>query len=239
MPTNQLTSEIAVLLPKLYLEQKLSLNQIGERLSKHNTTIGRWLMKLGIPRRGLREGLKLRKGKPKPSRDRLVELYWGQKLSLEKTAKILGVSRETVTRWLREENIRVRGTSEVRKGVPGPRGPKAFGWKGGRRDKGDGYVHIYAPSYHRHDSQGYVPEHIMVWEKVHQKRLPEGYVIHHLNGIRDDNRPENLVALPKSGHTRREMAEVYKKRIRQLEVENRQLKRALEDAQMIFYISEN
>ncbi len=39
-----------------------------------------------------------------------------------------------------------------------------------------------------------------------------------------DNRIENLIALSRDGHSRVEMAEAYKKRIRQLEKELRNVK---------------
>ena len=69
----------------------------------------------------------------------------------------------------------------------------------------------------RAQSNGYVREHILVWEQTHGQPLPEGWAVHHLNGIKDDNRAENLAAMSKSGHTRSEMAEAYKNRIRELE----------------------
>ena len=51
---------------------------------------------------------------------------------------------------------------------------------------------LFMPAHHRAATHGYVMEHIVVWEHTHGQQVPEGYVIHHLNGVKDDNRPENL-----------------------------------------------
>ena len=89
-------------------------------------------------------------------------------------------------------------------------------WKGGRTIDKHGYVQLRVErGQHKPGTQQYVREHRKVWEDAHGP-LPTSYIIHHLNGIKDDNRLENLAAVSRSDHHVRH-AEPYERRIRELE----------------------
>lgn len=64
-----------------------------------------------------------------------------------------------------------------------------------------------------------MPEHRYIYEKSTRKKIPKGWVIHHLNGLKGDNRPENLVAMPKGDHDTKTLVNTLKNRIRELEQE--------------------
>ena len=120
------------------------------------------------------------------------------------------------------------------KRMAGQKGDKSIAWHGGISVRPDGYVKLYNPNYPRADSNGYVLEHIYIWEQVNNRQLPDSWVIHHLNGIKNDNRPENLLALPEKKH--RLVLSEKSKRIRELEAKVKLLEKALNNNQMIFTI---
>ena len=83
-----------------------------------------------------------------------------------------------------------------------PIGEASSKWKGGEHKNSDGYVIIYHPNHPRAHSDGYVKRSILVWEEANQKPFPVGKEPHHDNEIRDDDRPENIIPLTHSEHTR-------------------------------------
>lgn len=112
-------------------------------------------------------------------------------------------------------------------------------WGGGRVFC-KGYYYIYKPDHPRAKlNKKYVTEHIVVWEEYHKQPLPQGWLVHHINGIKSDNRPRNLLALPRQKHQVNSLLLEAQKRLREMEIENKQLCRAFENSQSIFYISEN
>ncbi len=90
-------------------------------------------------------------------------------------------------------------------------------WKGGRVKTANGYITVYKPDHPRATggNRKYVLEHILIWEEAHGKPLPQGWIIHHINGIPDDNRIENLIALPRKKHYL--VLQAKAKRIQELE----------------------
>lgn len=81
------------------------------------------------------------------------------------------------------------------------RGEKSGNWNGGVQKTKKGYRLVLCPEHHRADTRGYVMEHILVWEKESGVQLPSNCCVHHLNGIKDDNRIENLCVMLHRAHT--------------------------------------
>lgn len=81
------------------------------------------------------------------------------------------------------------------------KGDKCNFWRGGVSITTKGYKAIKKPRHPRADSKGYVLEHILVFERETGISVPYGCCIHHINGIKTDNRIENLCMMKHSAHT--------------------------------------
>ena len=72
------------------------------------------------------------------------------------------------------------------------RGQKSPLWKGGRFVDKSGYVRLHNPSHPNCDKKGYVAEHVLVMSNFLKRPLEKGELVHHKNGVKNDNRIENL-----------------------------------------------
>ena len=82
---------------------------------------------------------------------------------------------------------------EIRKKMgEGKMGIKHYNWKNGRARHTRGYILILQPSHPACNKRGYILKHRLVAEECLGGYLTKEEVIHHINGILDDNSPENL-----------------------------------------------
>lgn len=73
-------------------------------------------------------------------------------------------------------------------------------WKGGFYFSKVGYKYIYKKDHPNCTKLGYVLEHRLVMEKKLGRFLSTSEIVHHINGVVDDNRPENLEVMSQSEH---------------------------------------
>lgn len=107
---------------------------------------------------------------------RVYELY-DTLMTTEQVGKILGCSRSTIDRLLKSTR-RLREKKRT--------GHLNGKWKGGRYKMVNGYIaKMIAPARYRY-------EHRIIMEQIIGRPLKKSEVIHHRNGDKTDNRPENL-----------------------------------------------
>ena len=88
------------------------------------------------------------------------------------------------------------GKKHSRQSIDKMSGENGSRWSGGR-SYSEGYVRVFCPSHPYATDRGYVYEHRLVMEAHLGRVLLPTEIVHHINGIKDDNRIENLALFSK------------------------------------------
>lgn len=83
---------------------------------------------------------------------------------------------------------------------------------GHKKKRKDGYICIYFPDHPNSTKDGYIMEHILVAECLLGRHLNREEVVHHKNGVRDDNRKENLEVMTFKEHAAYHMKKRHENR---------------------------
>ena len=125
-------------------------------------------------------------------------IYAIKKLSI----KVIGGVKERRLNKDRSKNVSIA----LNKKYPNGRfGELAANWRGGKRRCGTkmAYVAVLSHGHPFSDGDGYVMEHRLVMEKHLGRLLDPKEIVHHKNGIKHDNRLENLELVESRGtHTK-------------------------------------
>ena len=138
------------------------------------------------------------------TREQLHAMYHDEKLSMHQMAERLNVTYGAIYYQMRKHGVSTRSHDDAlitlgKSGrYTGERNPR---WTGGRHISTQGYVLVRMPDHPKACNRGYVREHVLVWERHHKTSLPKGWHVHHKNGVKTDNRPENLEAMTHQKHS--------------------------------------
>lgn len=159
------------------------------------------------------------------TKEMLEELYLNRNLGMERIAKLLNVGVRVIRTRLDKYSIPKRGFGHT--GIPPRLGAKlsdetkrkiAIAHTGKRLSKehrdnisksstdreyylNNGYAFIRVDGHHRAIRGWRVKRAIVVAEEKIGRRLLDNEVVHHINGIRDDDSPDNLIVMTNSKHS--------------------------------------
>lgn len=157
-----------------YIDKKKTMSEIAEEIGCNPATI---LYRLR------RAGIKTRKRNEYPPTEN-VKKAW-VRIGKARKGKVLSEStRQAISKA--HKGMRLRNDYE-------------FG--GHEKIRTDGYVSVYCPDHPTASKDGYVLKHRIVIETHLGHAVPNGYIVHHKNGKKDDNRLENLELMKRGEHT--------------------------------------
>jgi len=184
----------------LYWDEEKTLGQIANIYGTNPQAVGRRLKNANIPRRSNREShVVFYRKKPRHvfEKEELEKLYWQERRSIAKIAQVYKVSYTAIYWAMKRLGIPKRSKSTAQERDKNPN------WTGGRFKNSSGYIQVHTPHHPYAMKHGYALEHRLVMEKRLGRYLVPWEKVHHINGIKDDNRPENLLLVSQLNHTLR------------------------------------
>jgi predicted DNA-binding protein YlxM (UPF0122 family) len=175
-------------LRQMYHDEHLTLREIAERCNVSYTTINKWVNRHGISTRAPEESRELRgtgdnqfDGGVHHNSEWLYERYYGDNMTISEMADAAGVGDASIIRQMDRRGIERRPNYVTRV----------------LRNPGAGFVQADARGYEmiKHSVKDHTynfPIHRLLAIAEYGYEVVKGAVVHHKNGIKWDNRPDNI-----------------------------------------------
>lgn len=161
-------------LEKMYIIENIPMYKIAKISNVSVGWVFNQLHKYQIPTQPAHKGM-FGKHQSEEVKDRISRFHKGKTVTLSTRIKI----------------------SNAHKGLL--RNPSHYG--GHIKKHKSGYLLVYLPQHPYATKDGYVFEHILAYERAHNCVVDRSrFVVHHINEIKTDNSPENLVLMTASEH---------------------------------------
>lgn len=140
-----------------------------------------------------------------------VPKSYGDRRGFYCSSKCYGVSKEGKPSWNKGKKTGLVPKTAFKKGDKRITGTNNWNWKGGIRKCLKGYVWLYRPKHPLCQKNNYVKRSRIIMEKHLGRYLTPTEVVHHINGIKHDDRIANLeLFLNHSKHAKFHMLLRYK-----------------------------
>lgn len=204
-PSKDVTKEM--LMEMYHGNADTSLQEVADQLEVSRETVKRWCTLFSIPI----------KSKSRYSGKRLIDRRLSDKSWLENElatksqkaiARELNVKPDVIYYWTRRHGLQDLNVSNaVKKGLQkafpeGRRGARGANWQGGRYVIRSGYVRVNAPEGHPGAKSGSIFEHRLVMEQKLGRYLERHEIVHHIDGDKQNNHPDNLELKTNGEHIR-------------------------------------
>lgn len=132
----------------------------------------------------------------------LLKPYTNKLLSSKEISRATGLKQKHVQKLLKKYDLPRQKQGDSAKGK------RNHFWKGGKVVDKSGYILVKMNNHPFCNALGYVREHRLIMENKLKRYLLPIEVVHHKNGIKNDNRIENLELFSKnSEHLKKELKE--------------------------------